>query len=103
MAPPGRPKMTSVCSISRLFIRACAPVNFIGASLSSRWLSSNLLAKQNDLPSGRPFDARVGERARQVSTTEIRIVALAEAWGIAVPATATAMTPIMPQHAYYCN
>ena len=82
MAPPGRPKMTSVCSISRLLIRACAPVNCIGASLSSRWLLSNWLAKQNDLPSGRPFDAHVfGERVRQVSTTEIRIVALADSVG----------------------
>ncbi|HXR23575.1 MAG TPA: hypothetical protein VN786_13555 [Acidimicrobiales bacterium] len=40
---------------------------------------------------------------RQVSTTEIRIVALAVAWGIAVPADATAMALILAQHAYYCN
>src|SRR5664280_2551382 len=33
MAPPGRPNMTSTCCISRLLMRACAPVSSIGCSL----------------------------------------------------------------------
>src|SRR5439155_11144135 len=32
IAPPGRPNMTCTCSITRLLMRACAPVSFIGTS-----------------------------------------------------------------------
>ena len=90
MAPPGRPNMTSVCSISKLFIRACAPLSCIRASLSSGPRSGSGW-KQNDLPKGRSFDAHVVRRARQVITTRPKKAAPGAAPGIAVPLSATAI------------
>src|ERR1700712_5334074 len=37
MAPPGRPNTTSTASISRLLMRAWAPVNFMVRLLRLRW------------------------------------------------------------------
>src|SRR2546423_3855667 len=41
MAPPGRPNMTSTPSISRLLMRACAPVSFIAVFSGLRTVAGN--------------------------------------------------------------
>src|ERR1700674_1751628 len=78
MAPPGRPNITSTCCISKLLIRACAPVSSIGCSLVFcvvllvvvlgwvvlllSWARRSVPGHENDLPSGRSESAH-GEKA----------------------------------------
>src|SRR4051794_37247207 len=60
MQPPGSPNMTSTPSISRLLMRAWAPVSFMVA----RFVSGRTVAENwNDLPAGRSKHARWGGAA----------------------------------------
>src|SRR5580704_12323778 len=71
MAPPGRPNITSTCCISKLLIRACAPVSSIWCSLVVSVVvrlsccagpRRSVPGHENDLPSGRSESAH-GEKA----------------------------------------
>src|SRR5882762_9650530 len=68
IAPPGRPNMTSTPSISRLLMRAWAPVSFIvfqllvgrrvGCGVVVRRFGETCVGKRNDLPAGRSWRTR---------------------------------------------
>src|SRR5579875_776680 len=65
MQPPGRPNTTSVRSISRLLMRAWAPVSFMVLQAGGGRDSG----KEKTSPCGEAVDARLDRRARQVMST----------------------------------
>src|SRR5579875_1043371 len=73
MQPPGRPKMASVCSISKLLMSAWAPVSFIGEFLagSGTGESADIGTKENDPPKGGRWTHALGQDVRQVRSTRI--------------------------------
>jgi hypothetical protein len=76
MHPPGRPNMTSTPSISRLLIRAWAPVSFMGLLLRGQQKTSPLGEVGGARRGGGVVRYVMSTRARGALVTGIRMTAI---------------------------